>query len=504
MRNLWIRAGALVEGLRGYHFELRHLTVLLIVLILFQLILSFVQRNSIAGFLSETQNMYQQDAADRLANLTATSLELIVESSPAEPGRSGRERSKIIRAFNILFSQQSLQQNVEELCLLVDRDSTVVVVDDGRTLYSVLFEAGEGDGPGGGLHATAARLYDSLRSEMRSSEQIRTVVEKGQTFHTLVPFVPRGEYMGALYMRNTPDLAMISRDVVASYGRTSAAYFVLILFGVIAMYYVSSYTLRERNEAQQMLFEEQKRRLAEQIKVQNELLFTKRIYHAHHKAEKVMGFIKDDLRQLTAANIGPIRERISKYASFIARVIYDMKWYDPPLQTIRGPLFSTQVNDTIRFIVDNIFRRVARGEEGPRFTLDLDEALPPVAVNEFVVWEVLEPLIQNSLEHGGNDNVLVTIRTAWDASAGRGMIQISDRGRGIETWLLERDTEGVRQIFREHTSTKKTAEGQQSGYGCYLAYEIARQRCGWEIDAENAPEGGSRFTITFSTGAKGG
>ena len=36
-----------------------------------------------------------------------------------------------------------------------------------------------------------------------------------------------------------------------------------------------------------------------QINYEKELLFTKRIYHTHHKAEKVMGFIKEDLRILS-------------------------------------------------------------------------------------------------------------------------------------------------------------------------------------------------------------
>ena len=37
---------------------------------------------------------------------------------------------------------------------------------------------------------------------------------------------------------------------------------------------------------------------------------------------------------------------------------------------------------------------------------------------------------------------------------------------------------------------------QNSGYGCYIAYEISK-RCGWDIDAENLNKGGCRFTITI-------
>ena len=482
----------------GHHLEIRHLTIFVVILIIFQLAVSFVQRNSISRFLAETQELYQQDSADRLANLTATSLELLLESQPASRGRPEEEARIIIQGFNIIFSQQLLHQNVQEVCLLVERDGVVTIIDDGKALYDFVFDpASYHPGPQE-AHPVALRLYDDLRSEMRTTEQMRTIVEGGETFHTFVPFVPRGEYVGALYMKNAPDFGLISRDLISSYGQTTAAYFALILFGLIAMYYISSYTLRERNEAQQRLFEEQAQRLGEQISVQNELMFTKRIYHTHHKAEKIMGFIKEDLRHLTQDSIDVVRHRITKYANFVARVIYDMKWYDPPVQTIRGSLFKTDVNEVIRFLVENIFKRVVRTDGGVRFDLDLDETLPPLPLNEYVIWEVLEPLIQNSLDHAGIANSRIAVGTLYDPSARRGTITISDAGRGIDAWLLERDEMGVKKIFREHTTTHESGSPQHSGYGCYLAYEIAKERCGWDLDADNLPDGGSRFTLTFS------
>ena len=50
-----------------------------------------------------------------------------------------------------------------------------------------------------------------------------------------------------------------------------------------------------------------------------------------------------------------LRNRVSKYSNFISRVIYDMKWYDPPLQTIRNPIFRTDLNEVIQFIVETYF-----------------------------------------------------------------------------------------------------------------------------------------------------
>jgi sensor histidine kinase regulating citrate/malate metabolism len=72
---------------------------------------------------------------------------------------------------------------------------------------------------------------------------------------------------------------------------------------------------------------------------------------------------------------------------------------------------------------------------------------------------------------------------------------IEDNGKGINENLLEPNEQGIKNIFEENVTTKKTGI-QNSGYGCYIAYEITK-RCGWDIDAENLKEGGCRFTITI-------
>jgi hypothetical protein len=39
--------------------------------------------------------------------------------------------------------------------------------------------------------------------------------------------------------------------------------------------------------------------------------------------------------------------------------------------------------------------------------------------------------------------------------------------------------------------------GEHSGYGCFIAYDLAKNRCGWDIEAENLPGGGCCTTITI-------
>jgi sensor histidine kinase regulating citrate/malate metabolism len=73
---------------------------------------------------------------------------------------------------------------------------------------------------------------------------------------------------------------------------------------------------------------------------------------------------------------------------------------------------------------------------------------------------------------------------------------VSDNGVGLPPGLLEADERGVKRVFLENISTKPKGN-QHSGYGCYVAREIATQRCGWSLDAVNNDTRGCRFTFTI-------
>ena len=491
-KHLW-------DGVRQYRFEIRHLTVLFIVLIGFQTVISYVHKISLQKILFRTQEWYQQDSAERLANLTTTSLELLLEAKVKNQVQPQQEVNKIIGNLNIILSQQYLQQNVQEICLLVKVESEIIAIDDGQSLYTYIFGGPRSITAPRGDHSEAIAMYTSMHEEFRSRERIQTIVADKQIFHIFVPFVPRGEFVGAIYMKNKPDFSVITNEMISTYDETAITYTALIFFGLLAMFFISTYTLRERNRAQELLFEEQKRHLAEQINIQNEMLFTKRIYHTHHKAEKVMGFIKEDMRILTQSNIDLIKSRITKYANFIARVIYDMKWYDPPVQTIRSQIFKTELNSVLAFLVEHVFQRISSASEMVRYELLLDPKLPIVNINEFVIWEVFEPIIQNCIDHAANNAVIVTIKTEFIQDTEECYVRIIDNGTGIEPWLLETNEEGLKRIFLEHTSTKRVGNEQHAGYGCYIAYEITRQRLGWDLDVENLPGGGCMFTFSIPT-----
>ena len=487
----------ILEQIKKYKFELRHLTVLLAILIAFQVILSFTHKASLQKLLEGTQDWYQKDSAERIANFTSTSFELLYETVKSSSNLSDDEVRKVTQAFDIIFSQQLLETNVKEICILVTKNNKVYAIDDGKVLLHYLNNDTNAIPPPQKPHVEAIALYQKIKNKLLNKEEEQSIPQNKNTLNIFVPFVPRGEYRGAVYMKDTPDFSFITKEIISNYDQTTVVYLSLILLGLLAMYYISSFTVMERDDTQRLLYEEHQNHMKEQINHEKESLFTKRIYHTHHKAEKVMGFIKEDIRVLCEKNIEEIRYRITKYSNFVSRVIYDMKWFDPPIHSIRGSIFKTDLNNVIKFIVQNIFQRISNTEDQYKFNLDLDENIPAVNINEFVVWEIIEPLIQNSIEHSNVDKLVINIQTLFDSKSNQSKIIISDNGVGIRKDLLETTNNGIKRIFQENISTK-TFEEKNHGYGCYLAYIVAKLRCGWELDAENLPSEGCRFIITIS------
>ncbi len=485
-----------LQRMEKYRFEFRHFTVLFIILLAFQGALSFIHNASLRTFMVKTQNWYQRNSAEKLANVTTTSLELLTEAVNLREPMTPSQRLRVTDALNIVLSQELLAKNAKDICILVSRENKIYAIDEGGALLNYLLDPAHPVPTSQTSHADAIALYSRIRHELKSKEEIVTILQGRQTFNVFVPFSPHGEFVGAVYMKDTPNFSFITGSIISSYNETSIIYTSLILLGLMAMYYVSAYTIKERDRTQKLFADERENLVKERTTHEREFMFTKRIYHTHHKAEKVMAFIKEDLNLLTADNIDEVKYRISKYSNFISRVIYDMKWFDPPIHIFRGPGFNTDINGVIDFIVKNMFQRVAIPSSNITFDLDFCSDLPAVHVNEFVVWEIVEPLIQNSIDHGGEGHIAISIRTEFDESAHVSRIVISDNGKGIAEELLKRNKNGVQNIFEENVSTKRT-EDRNYGYGCYISYDLATVRCGWEMYAENRPEGGCRFVITI-------
>lgn len=479
-----------------YKFEIRHITVFFTVLIIFQIVIALVQKSVLDDFLGETHAWYRKYSAERLAIITSTSMELLFENLFLHKTDTERQNNEIIYSFNVIFKQQLLQKSVEDIFLILNKNHRLYVIDSGQKLHSFLNNTLQPYENTKDSHTEGIDLYISEKEKLKSEEVISSSLKGKNTFNILVPFVPDGEYIGVMYMRITPDFSFLTEEVSSNFDKVAIVYTSLIFVGLIAIFLVSSQAVKERNEAQTKLYQEHEENLKSQIRLEKESLFTKRIYHTHHKAEKIIGFIKSDVRQMNNDNLAQLKGRVITYSNFISRIIYDMKWYDHDINTIVNPMFHTNINDVIKFIVKNVFLRLSSKNEMFDFAFDLDENLPFVRVNEFVVWEIIEPLIQNSIDHGGKKSIRIQVSTKHDKNTNISYLTIADDGIGIKEDLLQIGEQGIKKLFLENESTKKI-EGTNSGYGCFIAYQMAVERCGWELDAENLHEGGCKFTITI-------
>jgi hypothetical protein len=497
-----MRLPNLKSKLSQHRFEINHILVFFIVVILFQVVLVFFQKTLVTNFLNDAQRWFQKYHAERIAVVTSASLENLFENQQRMRLEGKVDEPQTIYSVNVFFKQLVLQRNIEEIALILLKDEHIYLVSNGQDMSDFFrgtltaYDQMPHQAPDAGV-----TYFSSVREEMVRSERILSDVVDQKTFNVLVPFVPYGEYVGALYIRIAPDFTLLTDEVQSNFDRVSFAFSALVVLGLIVMYVVSSNAVRERNEARERLFEEHQANLEKQIRLEKESIFTKRIYHTHHKAEKIMGFIKNDVRLMSSANLEESKHRVIAYSNFISRIIYDMKWYDQDINTIVNPVFHSDINAIITFIVDNVFLRISSRNDMFAFTRDLDSRVPAVPVNEFIIWEILEPLIQNSIDHAAEAPVRITLTTRFDPETNTSTVRIQDTGVGIPAALLERDNRGVRRIFEEK-KLAGTASASHSGYGCHIAYQMAVGKCGWDLDAENLPEGGCCFTIAIHHGAR--
>jgi len=471
-----------VKNFKWRHFEGRHFVILFLAIVGFQVILTVIHNTSTRSLLLKTMEIYRKDFVERVADLTTTSLELLLEQAYSNMPNTEEEERRIIQKFNIILSQQLLQRNVKEMCLVLERNNRLYFLNDGRSLYRFFFKSDSTVQSEEEVILPALRMYYEIRDELKNNEVIISYLDEKNGVKAGVPLVPWGEFYGMVYMRVVPDLRNIEKLISSSYNETGAIFTAIILFGLLGMFFVSSYTFKERDIALSQLYEERANKLKAEIEHRKEQLFTKRIYHAHHKAEKIMGFINKDLNIINKNNIEEVKNRVLKYTKFISRVIYNMKTFEPPIHIIRGSMFHTDVNEVIKFLVKNVFLRTHKMSSRYDFKMELDKEFPILNINEFVIWEILEPLIQNKIDHNGGKNVVIRIKTTIYKEKNIGEIIIEDNGANFPSELVLKDEDGIQLIFKENVTTKKNVG--HSGYGCYIAYENCK-KCGWDIVAEN-------------------
>lgn len=478
-----------------YNFELRHISLLFMMIIVFEVVVFFVIKDSLGAFLNNTQDWYRRYSSDRIANSTANSFEMLIETIRLDAEVTANERKKMIQKFDVLMNQQLVEDDIIEVCLFFYYNKEFFIIDDGEVLFENFIERSGNISPPMNEYGKAKSFFNLVKNEILTNEIPKTVVDSNQVFHSFIPFVPEGEFSGIIYIQSKPNFSELEGEFLANYDLMSFSLSILILLGLLVVYNISSRIVKQKNKTQEELYEQKQKLLEERIKHEKEFIFTKRIYHANHKSERIMGFIQEDLAKVEGND--ELSERISKYTSFISRVVYDMKWYEPPINTIRNPYYRTNVNDVIRFLVDHVFQRLTVETEAIKFKVELDPNFPVIGINEFVIWEILEPLIQNSLSHNSERNIEITITTEHNVAAGKSIIWVQDNGVGIKSDLLEKDADGVKMIFHENIK-RENEFGDHFGYGCFIAYNMAVKGCGWKIDVENLSQGGCRFILELN------
>ncbi len=471
---------SLTEKIRKYRFEFYHFIILIIIIIISQITLSYITTRSTQNLIGKAVDIYRWDTAERIADLTTISLELLMQNSNIST-ISESDKTALIEALDFILTQQRLQRNTEDICFLFYSDDEIIDIDDGRRLYEYVILQNRVV-TADYRREKAKALFNSSLEDIFINESVLNQKGSSQSFHVLVPFSIKGEVVGAVYMKIIPDINNMKGLIASSYDQTGALFSAIVLFSILLMYLITNFLVQERDQIQKELYRQREKRLTQKIEDEKEVHFAKRIYHAQHKAEKIMGFIRQDVLNLTENNIDKIKKQIVKYANFVGRVVYDMKNFNPPVTVIRNSAFNTDLNQVIEFIVDNIFRRVHKENDQYRFDLQLDRNAPKLHINEYVIWEIIEPLIQNCIDHNKNINLLITIITKYNRNTNSSVLIIRDNGAGFRADLLEEDRSGLKKIFIEKTSTKRNV--QHSGYGCYIAYENCR-RTGMKIDVFN-------------------
>ncbi len=478
--------------LRDYHFEVYHFIILTIIIIISQVLLSYLNMSSTKALLNKTMENYKLETAERQSDFITSSIELFLQKFTEYPYNQN-DIAQSTGSIDYLIYQQLLQKNVEDFCLLFSSGNKIRMLDSGKDILNYVVKGKLPKNLPSKKRPKVKEYFSKAMDSIFKNEEIKTFVEDGKTFHVFVPFSIKGEVIGAVYQKITPDVDRMKSVISTSFNYTGAWVSVIILFSLLIVFILTNYVINERDIAKSELYKQKEKQLTQLIETRKEASFARRIYHAHHKVEKVIGFAKEDLLKMPKNIYPEISLRLNKYMNFIGRVIYGMKTKNPPVKVIRNSMFNTDVNALLEFIVNNIFRRVYKESDQFDFDLQLDENCPLIHINEYVAWEIFEPIINNAMDHNKTQKITITIVTKYDSESKKIKVKIMDDGEGIKPEFLKEDGSGVQEIFKENISTKDYSDN--SGYGCYIAYENCR-RCGWSIHAENN-DSGAMFTITI-------
>ena len=373
-------------------------------------------------------------------------------------------------AYVLDFRQEiGVQRQVEEMARQPDIDS-IALIDQGFTVVA---------------HSRPDRV-----GQLDGDEQIREAVRSGRTIARLV----RREGLDPVYeivkpLRLDTDrpgalriaLSTASMDRVWRRDRVAA---IVLGLAVLAL----------GSLGMAAIFYTQHRHLAEVKTLETEMERRERLSALGNMAAAVAHEIRNPLnavsmglQRLRAEFQPPETEEYRALLDVVQGEVRRLNSIVEDFLSLARPLTLRPEPIPVQALIDEVLLLVEGEARAAGITTEraIADALPPVEVDRDRITQVLLNVMLNAIQAMPGGGTLTV-----GASASRGALQldVSDTGRGIAPDVLPR-------LFEPYVTTR--AKGL--GLGLAIARRIVEAH-GGSIEAENRPEGGSRFRVSLPLG----
>ncbi len=185
--------------------------------------------------------------------------------------------------------------------------------------------------------------------------------------------------------------------------------------------------------------------------------------------EKGRRVVVDELREY----IDVVNEEVDR----LNRIVVDFLFAVRPMNV---ELVESDLNSIVRDMLT--FVRYELAENGIELVEELDDAVPPLRLDEKYIKQALLNLVKNAISAMPEGGML---RVATIKRGDETIVQLSDTGTGMRAEVLEK-------IFEPYFTTKDFG----SGIGLTLVYKIVKEHMG-DISVTSQEGEGSTFTITL-------
>ncbi len=199
-------------------------------------------------------------------------------------------------------------------------------------------------------------------------------------------------------------------------------------------------------------------------------------------AADVIHEAKDDFDPMTARSAELLIGQLDRFESLLGELL-EISRFDAGAAALEAA--PTDLRDVVRRVVDGCAPLAER--TGSRVLVLGDEQPVMVEADGRRVERVLRNLVDNAIEHGEGEDVVVSLGAAGGAAA----IAVRDYGIGLNPGEVNRV---FNRFWRADPARARTTGG--TGLGLAIALEDARLHGGW-LQAWGEPGGGSQFRLTL-------